>query len=278
LVQASALFLETAKTLSDATLAERASLPRFFPAWPRAWVALVFAHLGRFVEAIANAEDAMRIAESAGHPHTVIEARGALASVRLEQGDLPGALRVFEEAMDLLRRRNVGDPNILSGLGYVYALSGRVADGLSLLEVSIGGEASISAMGLGLAVRLSRLAEAYQMAGRIQEATERGRSAVDLARKHRERANEALALRALAAIMARSDRCDAEAARQHYEASLALARQVGMRPLIAHCHSGLGSLFSRTGNGEQAAQQVAIAATMYRELGMIGWLDMTGQK
>jgi tetratricopeptide (TPR) repeat protein len=133
-------------------------------------------------------------------------------------------------------------------------------------------------MGLGLAVRLSRLAEAYQMAGRIQEATERGRSAVDLARKHRERANEALALRALAAIMARSDRFDAEAARQHYEASLALARQVGMRPLIAHCHSGLGSLFSRTGNGEQAAQQVAIAATMYRELGMIGWLDMTGQK
>jgi hypothetical protein len=37
-------------------------------------------------------------------------------------------------------------------------------------------------------------------------------------------------------------------------------------------------LFSRTGNGEQAAQQVAIAATMYRELGMSGWLDMTGQK
>jgi tetratricopeptide (TPR) repeat protein len=172
-MRAEVLFLETVTALPDGRCAEQASLPRFFSAWPRAWIALVFAHLGRFTDAIAQAEDAMRIAESASHPHTMIEAQGALGGVRLEQGDLTAALRGFENAMGLLRRRNVGDPNILSGFGYACALSGRVADGLSLLEASIVGEASISAMGLGLAVRLSRLAEAYQIAGRTNEAAER---------------------------------------------------------------------------------------------------------
>jgi len=266
--------VETVKALSDGGVG---SLPAFFPAWPRAWAGLVFAHLGRFTEAIAHAEDAMGIAESAGHPHTAIEAHGALAGVRLEQGDLTGALRGFENAMELLRRRHVGDPNIFSGFGYACALSGRVADGLSLMEASVVGEASISAMGLGLAVRLSRLAEAYLIAGRTDEAAERARSAVDLARKHKERANEALALRVLADITARGVRSDAEAALPQYEASLALARELGMRPLIAHLHSRLGRLYGGGGNREQAAEHVGAAAAMYRELGMLGWLERLDQ-
>jgi len=145
------------------------------------------------------------------------------------------------------------------------------------MEASVVGEASISAMGLGLAVRLSRLAEAYQMAERTNEAAERARSALDIARKHKERANEAVAFRVLADIIARGDQFDAQTALQHYEASLTLARQIGMRPLIAHLHAGLGTLYGRAGNREVAAEQVGIAATMYRELGMSGWLERLEQ-
>ena len=272
LVQAGALFVETAQALTDEGGARRAELPRFFAAWPRAWAGLVFSHLGRFTQAIEHANQAVTIAESADHAHTVIESYGALGGVSLEQGDLASALRAFENGMTLIRRRNVADPNILSGLGYVYALSGRLAEALPLLEASIVGEASISAMGLGLTVRLSRLAEAYLLAGRNAEAADRARSAVDLARKHKERANEALALRALAEIMARSDPSNAEFALQHYEASLELAQGIGMRPLIAHGHVGLGKVYTRAGKLQHAAEQYALAATMYRELGMSGWL------
>jgi class 3 adenylate cyclase/tetratricopeptide (TPR) repeat protein len=273
LVQAGALFLETAQALTDQDIARRAALPKFFAAWPHAWVGLVFAHLGRFAEAIEHAQQAVTIAQSADHAHTVIEAYGALGGVNLEQGDLAGALRAFENGMALIRRRNVADPNILSGLGYVYALSGRLAEALPLLETSLVGEASISAMGLGLAVRLRRLAEAYSLAGRAAEAADRARSAVDLARKHGERANEALALRALAEVMARSERSDAGAAVQHYEASLALAQGIGMRPLIAHCHFGLGNLHVRAGKRQQAAEQLATAIAMYRDLSMGTWVE-----
>jgi tetratricopeptide (TPR) repeat protein len=273
LVQAGSLFRETAEALGDESAAQRAGLPRYFAAWPRAWLGRVFSHLGRFTEAIAHAEEAIRIAELADHPHTVIESHGALGGVSLDRGDWETARRVFERGRALLRARNVGDANILSGLGYAYARSGRLADGLPLLEESLAGEASISAMGVGLAVRVSRLAEAYLLAGRPDEALERARSAVDLSRKHGERANEALALRALAEIAVCSDPLDAKTAVEAYAGSLALAEALGMRPLVAHDHLGLGKLYGRTGRRDQAREQFTIATTMYRELGMSYWLE-----
>ena len=41
-----------------------------------------------------------------------------------------------------------------------------------------------------------------------------------------------------------------------------------MRPLVAHCHLGLGKLYLRTGKREQAQEHFATATTMYREMGM----------
>jgi len=39
-----------------------------------------------------------------------------------------------------------------------------------------------------------------------------------------------------------------------------------MRPLVAHCHLGLGRLSRRTGKREQAREHVTTATTMYREM------------
>ena len=46
-----------------------------------------------------------------------------------------------------------------------------------------------------------------------------------------------------------------------------------MRPLVAHCHLGLGKLYRRTDTREQAQEHLATAATMYREMGMTYWLE-----
>jgi len=46
-----------------------------------------------------------------------------------------------------------------------------------------------------------------------------------------------------------------------------------MRPLIAHCHLGLGKLSRRTGQREQALEHLDTATTMYREMGMTYWLE-----
>jgi len=46
-----------------------------------------------------------------------------------------------------------------------------------------------------------------------------------------------------------------------------------MRPLVAHCHLGLGKLYRRTRQREQAHEHLATATPMYREMDMTYWLE-----
>ena len=54
---------------------------------------------------------------------------------------------------------------------------------------------------------------------------------------------------------------------------MVLADELGMRPIVAHCHLGLGKLYARTGKPEQAREHLTTATTMYREIGMTYWLE-----
>jgi hypothetical protein len=69
------------------------------------------------------------------------------------------------------------------------------------------------------------------------------------------------------------DRFDAESGEAHYRQALTLAELRGMRPLVAHCHLGLGKLYRRTGKRQEAQEQLTIATTMYREMDMRFWLE-----
>ena len=46
-----------------------------------------------------------------------------------------------------------------------------------------------------------------------------------------------------------------------------------MRPLVAHCHFGLGKHYRRRGDREQAQEHLTIATAMYREMAMTYWLE-----
>src|SRR4029453_1422910 len=81
----------------------------------------------------------------------------------------------------------------------------------------------------------------------------------------------AWALRLLGEV---SPRCDPPGhADRHYREALALAEELGMRPLVAHCHLGLGKLYWRTGRREQAQEHLTTATTMYRAMDMRFWLE-----
>ena len=55
-------------------------------------------------------------------------------------------------------------------------------------------------------------------------------------------------------------------------AALALAEELGMRPLVAHCHLGLGRLYGQAGRGEQARADLSAAIELYRAMDMTFWL------
>ncbi len=81
------------------------------------------------------------------------------------------------------------------------------------------------------------------------------------------------ALHLLGDIAIHPDRFDPESGEAHYRQALALAEPRGMRPLVAHCHLGLGKLFRRTGKRQQAQEHFTTATTMYREMDMTCWLE-----
>jgi hypothetical protein len=66
---------------------------------------------------------------------------------------------------------------------------------------------------------------------------------------------------------------DVGAAETSYWQAIALATELEMRPLVAHCHFGLGKLYRRTGDRAKGHEHHAIAVTMYREMGMTLWVE-----
>jgi tetratricopeptide (TPR) repeat protein len=74
-------------------------------------------------------------------------------------------------------------------------------------------------------------------------------------------------------IATHPDWFDAESGEAHYRKALTLAEPRGMRPLIAHCHLGLGKLYRRTGKRQEAQEHLTTATTMYREMDMRFWLE-----
>ena len=105
------------------------------------------------------------------------------------------------------------------------------------------------------------------LAGRLGEAHALAEQALVLAREHQERGHQAYALRLLGEIAARRDPPAVEEAEAYYRQALTLADDLGMRPLLAHCHLGLGTLYAMTGEREQARTTVVAAIALYRSMG-----------
>ena len=77
----------------------------------------------------------------------------------------------------------------------------------------------------------------------------------------------------LGEVATRASRFDTGNGEAHYLKALALAEEFGMRPLIAHCHLGLGKLYQQTKVGKRASEHLTAATTMYRERDMPFWLQ-----
>src|SRR5262245_39848604 len=101
------------------------------------------------------------------------------------------------------------------------------------------------------------LGRAALLLGRIDDARRLANCSLQYSPSHPGFAAHALHL--LGDIVTDPDQFNAEEGETHYHKALALAQPRGMRPLIAHCHFGLGKLYRRTGKHEQACKHLAPA-------------------
>ena len=158
-----------------------------------------------------------------------------------------------------------------AALGAAYTLGGRVADAVPLLTQAMEQTIATEMVGFQALCGLP-LGEAQMLAGRLEEAHTLAERTLALAREHQERGHEAYALRLLGEIAARREPPESDQAEAHYRQALALAEELGMRPLQAHCHLGLGTLYAAIGQREQARTALSTAIALYRDMDMTFWL------
>src|SRR5262249_12155924 len=218
-----------------------------------------------------HGEEALHLATLEGRGAIPFIVHAILSRLYLAQGNLEYAIRLCDQGLALSRasgNRNML-PVLLAGLGYASVLQGRLAEGRALLEEGVS-----EGIGTGVrrAVFWAWLSEGCRLAGHGAEAWQYARQALDLARQQKDRGYEAHALYQLGVVQAHADPPDVEQAAAHYQQALALADELGMRPLQAHCHRSLGMLYAATGQQEPARTEQAAALALYRAMDMTFWL------
>src|SRR5262245_37339806 len=238
--------------------------------YDRQWLVMSLAELGRFAEAAEDEAEVIQLAEPTQHAFTVGQAYRAALHLHLLKGDWVKARSMSEHGLAVARTGNVAlhipvpvtaSAWALAQLGEASEALNRIREGEPLVERAIAVNRARGYQWLGRAcLLLDRLDEARRLGDRGRESS-------------MSQPGMAHALHLLGDIATHPDRFDAESGEAHYRQALALAEPRGMRPLVAHCHLGLGKLTRRTGKPEQAQEHLARATTMYREMGMTFWLE-----
>jgi tetratricopeptide (TPR) repeat protein len=238
------------------------------------WLGTALAQVGRFREAVAHAEEALRLTTDT-RPYDVLRALHCLGLVHYLQGDTAAAQPYFEREVALAETTDNQSwlAAAYSGLGRTLARAGRGEEAVGLLERSV----ALEWAGTGVAPRhrMRQLGEVYLAAGRVEEALAQGRKVLEeLARRGEPTggdATEALAL--VGAALAAREPPDLEGAEAHYREALEQATRLGSAPLVARCHLGLGRLHRRRDDLGQAREHLDTALTALNEMGMTLWVE-----
>jgi transcriptional regulator with AAA-type ATPase domain/tetratricopeptide (TPR) repeat protein len=250
-----------------------ASLP--LSIYDRSWLIQSLAELGRFAEAAPYEAEAFRLAEATQHAYTVGMVHDDAGRLHLLKGDWVKARALIEHGIAAYGKGNtvMGFSRLVANSAWILAHVGEASEALTRLRESEQLLERDAARGYFNFHRTAcgSLGHAALLLGRLDEARSLGERALEYSPSHP--GNAAHSLHLLGEVATHPDRFDAASGEGHYRKALALAEPRGMRPLAAHCHLGLGKLYRRTDNREQAREHLATATTMYREMGMTYWLE-----
>ena len=272
LADAVQLFQQVVTTLAGARAAERLGEPGPPAQFARAFLGWSLAELGRFDEAVTVGEESLRMAQAIDEPFTLMHGYLGVGIPYLARGDFARAIPPLERGLALCRATDIhlwlGE--IAVDLGLAYARAGRIDDALPVLEFALK-EAATTGLRYTYARQHAQVGEGYLLAGQRDEAARHAATALEAARAHKQPGQEAGALWLSAEIAGCA--LEEERAEADYQHAMALASEIGLRPLVAHCHFGLGKLDRRAGKWQEAQEHFTTATTMYREMDMRLWLE-----
>jgi tetratricopeptide (TPR) repeat protein len=218
-------------------------------------------------------EEAVRLAEAVAQPNSLIIVLYGVGLCYRRQGVLQKAISMLERGLALAQSADIPlqFPLAASLLSAAYALAGRAAEALPLLDQMLERLATGRRMLLHALV-LTELSEVCLLVGRVDEASALAARLFELSHTHTGHGYQAHACRLLGEVARRREPPNIDQAATHYRQALTLAEETGMRPLQAHCHRDLGTLYAKIGRSEQARAELSAAIDLYRAMDMTFWL------
>jgi len=215
----------------------------------------------------------MRIANGTDNLQAQVWACYTLGHVSLARGDADLSLPVLEHARALCEKGEfpVYRPRVLGALGQARAFTGKLSDGLALLEQALK-EARTTRVAYGYTALLIAQAETYVKDGRLDDAARVAAEALPLARERGERGDEGWLSDVLGTLALRRGRSAVDEATARFEEGTALARELAMRPLEARCLAGLGEADLLAGRRQDAQAHLTEAVSLLRSAAMQRWL------
>jgi tetratricopeptide (TPR) repeat protein len=259
---------------------DRESSPQFVGPTPTffssacGYLSWMSALTGDFPKALIYAMRGLHAADTSGSPHGQAISYTFRAAVPLYQGHFRDSLSWCERSLHMCESKQVTIwlPTAHSVLGWALAKAGRPQEGLPHLELGVtlgerNGQKTL------LSLLYFRWAEGLLLSGDLSEAKHIANRGLELAKTNEERGVEAETLELLGEIASAEEPTTLDATDRLFERAKTLAAELGMRPLVARCHLGLGKLYRRTSKRDQALEHLTTATTMYREMDMRWWAD-----
>jgi class 3 adenylate cyclase/tetratricopeptide (TPR) repeat protein len=231
------------------------------------------AAVGSFSEGVPHGEEGIKIAEELDHPVSLIYVNCSLGVLFLIQGETAKAIPLLERALRICQSASIPVyvPFVASRLGAAHLFAGRVFEGLPYLEQGVEKFPTVGRVGF-LSLSMVWLGEGYLLSGRLADASDLAERALQLSRTHKERGHEAWALKLLGDISQHYTAAKTEEAEDYYRRAYMRSRELGMRPLQAHCQVGLSHIYVANGKLDKARSELAAAIDLYRSLDMTFWL------
>jgi tetratricopeptide (TPR) repeat protein len=267
------LHRKVAQTLSGAAAFETHGLAGVPSVLARSGLAWGLAEIGEFEEAEAWGQEGIEIAEQVKNVFSSTWVYACLALAYLRSGKLDQAIELLQKTLALIRDAKVKTWFSFSAgsLGHAHLLMGRPDLALPILDEAVKPQ-NLNVSAVSSIYPITELAEAYRLDGQIERATERAEEALAIFRRTGERGFGAWALYTMAKIQASQGTGQMEQAIHSYHQAIDQAAELKMRPLLAHCHLGLGQLYLGNGRIEEARAEIEAAVDLYRSMDMGFWL------
>jgi tetratricopeptide (TPR) repeat protein/TolB-like protein len=263
-------------------------------------------NLGQPAAALAACEEGRKLHATAGDKGGEAEALTHAANVHFDRGDLPGATRLYEQALGTYQEigNRGAEAGALNNIAVVLKTQGDLERARQLYEEVLAVTRETGSRG-GEAYALNNLAGVLVRRGELDEAARLLEESLKIRREQQDRGGEAYALDNLGVALRRMgdlagarkrheealamrrqigqkigevtslnnlggvllDQGELAAARQRFESSLVLGRQTGNKSASAHALFGLGEVLAREGKTEEARKRHEEALALRTRLG-----------